>query len=1468
MPVQIDFNRIRIHKGSQNRGFEELCFQLIPALCPLPKGTDLVRRGTPDGGIEAHAVLPSGDVWAWQAKYLFALSDSACSQMERSFVEALDGTPKLTRYTFCLPLNRSSGTARIRKGTTRPVKSEIGRWDDYKAKWEQLARDKGMSVKVEYLGESELLDGLVRDPNSGRALYWFDTTILTPDWFKEKFELAEAVADERYTPGLNIDVPLYGAFEGLARTEEFSTDILKELGELRSQRRRWHTLRKVLSENSDLVEAGTKINSQLDSIESQLEDIDVSLAEPVEFDALANVVASARDDIEVLEGPLRKKAREINEREEKSLYDSASYEARRVLEALYSIENFCQSNEAKLVNTPALLIVGEAGTGKTHLMLEMAKRRIRNGTPAVVVLGQHFNDAEPWQQILTQLGLSGTVAEFLGAMESAAEASGCRALILVDAINEGDGLTLWPKHIKAFTQVLRKYPRIGLALSCRNTYVKLILGDAATEFVRVEHYGFRGVELEAIKRFFAAYNLALPEFPLLVPEFQNPLFLKLMCKGLESLGLHSLPRGSSGITRTFDTFLKGVNVRLSKKERLDYDPTVDVITTVLQSLAAEMLSGQKEWLPRSVAEEVCQRVLPRQGWSRSLFAGLIDEGVLSRDPYSPNGTEESVRFAYQRLGQHMMASDFIKQARDLAELSSACQKLLPDRRGSYFNGGLLEALAVQIPEAYKQELHDLVGESKWQWLGEAFLESIIWRSPDAFADPLPLDFLNRLSRDDVLNTLLHVAYIPEHPMNAWMLHRTLAKLRMPDRDTWWSIYLHDTSYDENAISRLIHWAWKEDTSYCSDDSVLLCGIVLTWCFTTSNRFVRDTATKALVSILTGRSEVLRKLLELFRDVNDPYVAQRLYACAYGLCLRSSSTEDVQAIAKLVYDQVFASGRPPVDWLLRDYARGTIEKALQVSGDMEGIDASKTRPPYSSPWPLRVPTLETINRRFDSKEWASISSSVLHWGDFHRYVVEPAISHFEAPNQAKLQAEHKRAEAVRSHEATENLRALVDDDEFQKFMAGETSPLEVVSKDGSLNIFKSLPRGRMKARPVSYDLGRASRWILNRVAELGWTAKRFGDFDSRVRFHDSGRSARKPERIGKKYQWIALHEMMARISDHCRFLKRWSDDSEEWEGPWQTWGRDIDPSLLLEESSNGTWWDTPSNWWATARPNIPYKPSPLERLEWVVNPEGLPRIEDLLQVQHPTEGQMFNTYAYYGWEEPKYPELGDEWEDRCHAWLHIRGYLVHESDIRSFQRWAKGRNWLGRELPQTADSYTTFLGEFPWHQAAEAARGSWVQPEDGPHDHGTPAPILSLAASYRWEKGFDCSIKDTVGGLIPSAEALKLLNAKWTGHDFDYASVARLVALNPSVVDAGPNSLLLSKDALDEVLQREKLAVLWAVAGEKGVYGSMNPKHNDRLEIHGAWCYSAGKLARWDLAFTVLTGDGTRLSLADFVAQGN
>jgi hypothetical protein len=93
---------------------------------------------------------------------------------------------------------------------------------------------------------------------------------------------------------------------------------------------------------------------------------------------------------------------------------------------------------------------------------------------------------------------------------------------------------------------------------------------------------------------------------------------------------------------------------------------------------------------------------------------------------------------------------------------------------------------------------------------------------------------------------------------------------MPDRDAWWSTYLHKQYGTQSAIDRLLDWAWSPLTGKQLDrEAAVLYATAIGWLLTSSNRYLRDRATKTLVKVIGSRIDVLLPVLNNFRSVNDP-----------------------------------------------------------------------------------------------------------------------------------------------------------------------------------------------------------------------------------------------------------------------------------------------------------------------------------------------------------------------------------------------------------------------------------------------------------------------------------------------------------------------------------------------------------------------------------------------------------------------
>lgn len=164
--------------------------------------------------------------------------------------------------------------------------------------------------------------------------------------------------------------------------------------------------------------------------------------------------------------------------------------------------------------------------------------------------------------------------------------------------------TPWRKHFAGTLEMLRQYPHVAIAVSVRTAYEDLVIPDGLIpdRLVRAEHAGFAGLEHRAVESFFSHYGLPCPTVPLLDPESQSPLFLKLLCDGLSSGGTEFPSASAHGVTGIFRFFIDAIDKRLSGPAALDFDPKSNTVSRAADAIAGAMAAAKRTWLHRGRAQ--------------------------------------------------------------------------------------------------------------------------------------------------------------------------------------------------------------------------------------------------------------------------------------------------------------------------------------------------------------------------------------------------------------------------------------------------------------------------------------------------------------------------------------------------------------------------------------------------------------------------------------------------------------------------------------------------------------------------------------------------------------------------------------------------------------------------------------------------------------------------------------------------
>ncbi len=136
-----------------------------------------------------------------------------------------------------------------------------------------------------------------------------------------------------------------------------------------------------------------------------------------------------------------------------------------------------------------------------------------------------------------------------------------------------------------------------------------------------------------------------------------------------------------------------------------------------------------------------------------------------------------------------------------------------------------------------------------------------------------------------------------------VLQYLLLKQPLNHRDYLWTIYINDMASEDRVLQLIEYFEQGNSFLGMNTQSLKLMLTLFAWLLTSSNRRLRDQASKAIVEILCRNFDLCLPLLEKFENVDDPYVLQRLYCCVFGACIKRTDTaeKEYEQLALYVYN---------------------------------------------------------------------------------------------------------------------------------------------------------------------------------------------------------------------------------------------------------------------------------------------------------------------------------------------------------------------------------------------------------------------------------------------------------------------------------------------------------------------------------------------------------------------------------------
>lgn len=919
----------------------------------------------------------------------------------------------------------------------------------------------------------------------------------------------------------------------------------------------------------------------------------------------------------------------------------------RCLRLLREEKEYAESYAFRVLFDPFLLINGQWGTGKTHLVCDITQERLRTGHATILVLAKNF-EGEVAAEVCARIA-PGPCSEVFDHLQEVAATLGGRALVIVDGVNEGRRRD-WRRAISELRALVSQRPDIALIVTCRTPFETVAVSPTdLMGFHEFVHRGFEDQEFDAQAEFFRYYELPLSEVPLLDQEFARPLTLKLICQSLQRLsskkfgkGFAGIASGQKGMTFVLESFVNRIGSGIEARFGLNakgcwilLKGSDAIADPKLSGFASCMATMMRAYLRPSEVYRIIAAHYPQfsRAQGRDVLEAMRSEGLIEEDAVwysSKSGLRSRVvyRLPYQRFSDHIVARHLLREYLDVTSARTIKQSLANGsplarvfapghrHRQGYSEPGWAQALIAEFPErvgtrlpAKHRELFFVLPPER-QHLGaylEPFVAGIFWRSPSAFTEgtrKILNNYLttNRGAWERVVDALAAVATKPNHPYHARVLYNFLAKYRMPERDLTWSEYLR-RGYASPTIRRLLTWAEKLDHAGMSRESAEELVVLLSLVLTTVVRDDRDLATRALVVLGERFPDVLFGHAVVTLPFDDPYVSERMLAAAYGVTM--SLVDSTKAptfrpmlgqFAKTLYRNMFAPNAryATTHTLKRDYALGIIELANNANCVLLPKSAQRY---LSAPFPSAASPFAS-----DGMPDAGVSKIVgdAIGMDFGNYTIGSVI-----PNRANY--DHKNPEYV-----------------------------------------------KVRAR------------IERRMVDLGYDRERFADAEREIGHSVSRlRDEHKVDRYGKKYSWIAFFEMWGE--------REATKKLPDWRIGERTPDCGVDPSFPRRPPK-----------WTPSLPNL-LGDSETSTASWVGG-DFTPSWKPLLVVpeinDHEGEWILLDGYV----------RGVDELVDR-ELFAFLRGVFVLRQDVRRFRAKFNAIQYPGNDaLPDGATENYLFAGE--------------------------------------------------------------------------------------------------------------------------------------------------------------------------------
>ena len=1016
--------------------------------------------------------------------------------------------------------------------------------------------------------------------------------------------------------------------------------------------------------------------------------------------------------------------------------------------------------DKELLSRKFLVVKGKAGIGKTQLFAHEAFSILNNNDNALLILGGDFySNHNIIKQIEENLSIKMEFEELLEVLEEMGRVSNRIVPIFIDALNESLSPELWSRVLTKIWSLIKDKAYVRLAISFRTEFENSILPDGfcqKDDVYEIEHQGFKGNSIKSLQKFFSHYGLILTPTDLLMSNIDNPLFLTLYCMTYRGDGVYDLPT-------LYNLYLEKANSKIYSRHKAmfdnaGYDSSSNLVSEVVAAISKEIIkSGKKQFTKEELKKlRVWEELCIN---SRIFINSLVDENILIMDI---RDEKTYLKFTFDQMNDIYPAREIIHKFNNDDRLKKyLIEEILNVQNGTVTNWRNIDLFA-SVCALYAETNHKecigllnlITDKDDLSEIFTKYVRSFEWRNKIYLSTD---EFLKQCSDYGVLvDDLCHM-----------FIACSLKEQHSFNVDT-----IHDILMDFPLNKRDYYW-----TEYINDldhDDIIIQIIDL---YNQGQKLDID------------NEEQLRMLLILFS----------WFLTSSNRKLRDTTSK---AMIEILKDNF-------------DYCRYLLEKFLNVND------------PYVIQRLFGIVFGSCVRRSEENENEYRLLVEFIYENIFDKDEVYPdillrdyaalIIQNFnqEYPDKKTFIDMEKLLPPYKS-KPIKKVENVMD---YHGLKKGESSIAKSMRFEG-MGLYGDFGRYIFQGALRNYEVVKediynyAINYIFN---ELGYNNKFFGDYDGNSTSWIYKYNHPKTERIGKKYQWIAMFNILARLSNQQQIRTENSNIN---------FVRDFDPTINtnIEFYESIPFFENGMKHIKEAKEEISElsKCPEFDREKWVTSDSlflKIQKADTILIDQNGEEWVVLSKYADTGRTKTELNNLF------IYNWLY--GYFVNNNQFEALKNNAQNIPDLHRsDLFMIPEPCNIYGGEYPWSYICKPALEFQFVDFEVPTDNEIQTTkhvidikensdkIINTTMDILWNSQYDGSIEDAVSYSHPCAELIKTLRLNQKScYYFDENNV--LIAFDTALINQ-EFGLVIRKSALDEFLKKRKLHLIWLVSALKEV----------------------------------------------------